>query len=123
MKINYPDFPGFEGIYLEDSFVLGIAENHDELIFEMEFVVLENHPSFTKPEKGESHCYVKGTLYFGKVNETLWKKRSLNTFKDADQEIDLGNIDTLFELDGRYHLEGDWGEIELVAEAPIVNLA
>jgi hypothetical protein len=43
-------------------------------------------------------------------------------YKDANEEIDYGNIDTLIFFDGKYNLCGDWGEIEIISAPPIVEI-
>jgi hypothetical protein len=123
MKKNYQDFFGFDGIYLEDSFVLEIVEKPSEIVFKVEFVILENHPRFTKPIQGESYCFINGTLVFTNVQKAVWKRRTFNKFRDANQEVDFGNIDVLFELKGKYHIEGDWGEVMITADTPSVIFA
>jgi hypothetical protein len=46
----------------------------------------------------------------------------MRPFKDANSEIDYGNIDIFYIEDGVCHLEGAWGAVEVVADSVFVML-
>lgn len=118
MSNNYQFLQGFEDVYLEDSFVLGIHERNNRFIVEGEFALLEGHPHYSKPKKGEAHCYLKGAIEFGNASKVTWHKKGSHVFTDADNEIDLGNIDMFHYEIGKYLLSGDWGEVEIWSDIP-----
>lgn len=111
--IDYAELPSLEGIYLEDSYVLAIAETPTELDFSLLAVLTPDHPAYRDPLPGEHYCYARGTLSFLNASRIEWVRRSTTHFIDAAGEQDLGNIDVL-EVDGTAFLaEGDWGEVRI----------
>jgi hypothetical protein len=52
--VNYSELPGLDGVYLEDSFVLGIEETSNQLVFDLDAVLTPSHPSYAPPNRGES---------------------------------------------------------------------
>ncbi len=120
MSISYEKINGFQNIYLEDSYVLGIEIRYDIVKFYLDFVLTPEHEFYTPPKEGEQYCYKKGIIIFDKVTKIQWSdiKGILST--DTDGSIDYGNIDTFVFNDGLYILDGDWGNMEL--EAQSVNI-
>lgn len=115
---SYYDWEGFAGIYLEDSFVLGICESPNEISFTVEAVLTESHPLYTPPESDEQYCYKKGKIIFQGLKCVKWINRKEAPFSDASGEEDYGNID-VFELSNdKYVLAGDWGGLE-VTSSPV----
>jgi hypothetical protein len=62
--VNYSELPGLDGVYLEDSFVLGIGETSNQLVFDLDAVLTPSHPSYAPPHPGEQYCYRRGELLF-----------------------------------------------------------
>lgn len=116
--MNYYELPEFTGVYLEDSYVLGIDEPPQALIFRVEFVLTESHPDYRPPREGEQYCYVAGSLTFEHPDKIEWLERSQQVYTDASGEEDLGNIDFLVSEDGRWRAGGDWGEVVVHAPRP-----
>ncbi|MDF3136926.1 hypothetical protein, partial [Pseudomonas extremaustralis] len=85
-------------------------------------VLLETHPLFEKPKAGEQYCYRRARILFRETQLILWHKRSALVFTDADDNVDLGNLDT-FTIEGRtYHLTGDWGAVSVRCSTLLVDL-
>ena len=123
MGRNYQELPGFENVLLEDSYVLRIVEEPARLVFELELVLLPGHPRYEPPAPGEAHCYRAAELEFAGIEEASWGKRRFRPFTDARGDVDLGNIDALLETaPGRYHLEGDWGAVDVRSGAPVLRI-
>ena len=93
--IDYEQFPGLDGFYLEDSFVLAITETPSTLIFSLDAVLTPEHPAYRPPRPGEHHCYRSAELLFIDLSKTEWLHRSHRFFTDAAGAKDLGNIDAL----------------------------
>lgn len=113
---NYYEWAGFSNVYLEDSFIIQISESDTELVFDIEFVLTEDHPLFEQPKAAEQYCYRTGKLVFSGVSSVNWKKKSNLRFSDANDEEDYGNIDVLRRIsDEVYEISGDWGDLEVVS--------
>jgi hypothetical protein len=120
--MHYYDEICLANVYLEDSYVLAIEEGASTLSFTMDLVLLETHPLYEKPKAGEQYCYRRARILFRETQLILWHKRSALVFTDADDNVDLGNIDT-FTIEGRtYHLTGDWGAVSVRCGTLLVDL-
>lgn len=62
---DYTEFPDLAGVYLEDSYALGITETPDSLAFTLEAVLTPDHPNYHEPKPGEKYCYVNANLTIG----------------------------------------------------------
>lgn len=114
----YHAMPGFEHAYLEDSYVTEIIESSGRLEFALELVLLEGHPLYTAPAPSEQHCYRPARLVFPDAQQVVWIECHMRPFRDAADQVDYGNIDAVYERDGVYHPEGDWGIVEVASGPP-----
>jgi hypothetical protein len=55
--MRYEDVPGFESLYLEDTFVLDVRVTPSSVVFEVEVVLLQAHRLYSEPSAGERYCY------------------------------------------------------------------
>jgi hypothetical protein len=124
MSEDYSKLPALRDVYLEDSWVLDIRIDPLAVEFRIEFVLTENHPSYSSPRPGQQHCYRAGTLRFDGVRRVCWTSRGAPPATDASGESDFGNIDSFeCEEDHRYTLIGDWGHMVIEASSgPVVAL-
>ena len=121
--MSYDQLPGFEHVYLEDSYVTGIEEQPDRLRFTLEVVLTVGHPLYRPPAPDEQYCYRPGALEFPALRRVTWTARHLRPFRDASGSVDYGNVDVFTARDGVYHLEGDWGSVEVVSGPPRLDLS
>lgn len=121
----YQDLPGLRGYYLEDSYVLAIHLSGYELAFDLEVVLLSDHPEYAAPKPGEQQYYRLGRLSFARPREIRFDRpTALRPTVDPDGSIDLGNVDSLTRSeDGRFAITGDWGSIEVRSEPSVIALA
>lgn len=117
---KYSEWDGFEEVYLEDSFVLEIKESEKQLSFLVELVLTEKHPLYSVPKENEQYCYKNAKIIFKSVRNVKWVEKHFKQFIDAEGEKDYGNIDS-FELTSEgYHLLGDWGEVIINSDPPVL---
>jgi hypothetical protein len=119
---KYYELPGFSDVYLEDSYVLGIAKEPTKLTFLLDLVLRESHPLYTTPQNGQQYCYYPANLEFPNVERLRWVKQHLHSTTDAEGNLDYGNIDALDYINGYYHVEGDWGIVEVQSDPPLIRL-
>jgi hypothetical protein len=118
MSIDYGNFPNLSGVYLEDSYVLGISESPGLVVFHLDAVLTPEHAGYQPPRPGEQYCYANGDLVFPDVTKVVWEKRGRTRYTDASGEKDLGNIDIL-RVDGdALAVEGDWGTVRISGAQP-----
>ena len=121
-EINYFDLTtDLSKVYLEDSYVLGVVENENSITFQMEVVLTERHPFYSSPKPSEQYCYKKGEITFPNTKEVNWILKLFKPSDDSSGEIDYGNIDSFVLEGGKYHLMGEWGEILIESEIPILT--
>jgi hypothetical protein len=117
---EYPDLPGFEHLYLEDSWVLGVGETEDGLTFDVETVLNQDH-QWTPPKPGEVHCHQRLLIAFRRPTSIEWIERFPGPpATDATGQKDYGHIDTFLCDDERYELNGNWGHVVVHGPAPAV---
>ena len=109
---EYFNIEVLKDIYLEDSYVLEIIEQSDKILFKIDFVLCESHPFYKAPKINERYCYHLGEIVFAELEKISWiEKNTENYSYDANNEKDLGNIDSFFYEGNKYFLEGSWGEV------------
>jgi hypothetical protein len=121
--IDYNSFPGLAGVYLEDSYVLGISESSDQLVFHLDAVLTPEHAAYHPPRPGEQYCYQNGSLVFPGVTGVAWLRRNSSHYTDASGEGDLGNIDILTVDGDAVVVEGDWGTVRISGAQPRSELS
>jgi hypothetical protein len=117
-RLNYWQLPGFENIYLEDSYVLSINANTISIKILLEAVLTENHPLYTPALSGEQYCYRQMTVYFPHPQTYDLVLNNISAIADPDGSVDYGNIDDFFMADDKYYLRGEWGELTIVSDPP-----
>ncbi|MGW0572172.1 hypothetical protein [Streptomyces tauricus] len=123
MHDNYPSFPGFENVSLEDSYVLDIAVHPGVLTLELDLLLLPGHLRYGTPLPGERACFRPATVVFSSVRDLHWTGQSvIKPAIDASGSADFGSVDSLARLDASYKIVGDWGEINLQSDAPSLSI-
>jgi hypothetical protein len=118
---DYWNMPGFEGLYLEDSWILEITARPGLLEFVVDLVLLDSHPLFELRSAGEQYCYRRGVIRFDGVSSLRWEKQGAPPATDATGERDYGSVDALRETDDAYVVEGDFGHIAVASPPPSVE--
>jgi hypothetical protein len=90
----YDQLPGLEHLYLEDSYLLGIHEDDDELRFEIEAVLTERHPRYVPRKPDEAYTYLRVAIVFPEPRSVTWIERTMKPIVGRDAEPDYGNIDS-----------------------------
>ncbi len=119
---SYVDLPGFENLYLQDSWVLGLHETEKTFHIDLEAVLTPEHPAWHDRKPGEQHPYRPVRIQFDNVQSVEWMDKHLEPTTDPDGSVDFGNIDS-FEYDGnRYEVQGGWGHVVVITPTkPLVH--
>ena len=64
-------FPGLAGVFLKDSYVLGISEPSGQVAFHLDAVLAPEHSAHHSPRPGEHYCYENGSLVFPDVTRVV----------------------------------------------------
>ncbi|MDT7840978.1 hypothetical protein [Streptomyces justiciae] len=61
---------------------------------------------------------MRARIEFPEVRNLTWTDQGTPPAVDASGETDYGGIDALFRDGPGFHIEGDWGSIDVVSGAP-----
>lgn len=123
--VDWWDMEEFQGVDLNDSWVLSWEETEDNLVFQIEASLWPGHPKYRKPPKSDWTCYRKATLSFPQKRRAdgllpMFKVRS-NT--NPDGSIDYDYIDTLQRNDdGSFLLCGDFAELTIESDELVFHV-
>lgn len=111
-----------EHIFLENSYVLGIAVEPYRIEFRMDFVLTPTHPNYVPPPATEQECYRRGVICIEGFRALAWRASNTRPSIDKDGELDFDCLDEFVMKDGSTLFGGDWGEIEVEGGEMIVRL-
>ncbi|MEU5779463.1 hypothetical protein ABZ819_40045, partial [Streptomyces venezuelae] len=124
MRDNYPKFPGFESVCLEDSYVLDITVQPSVLSLQLDLLLLPGHPEHGASMPGDRACFRRATIVFSAVRDLHWTGQSVvKPAIDASGTLDFGSVDSLVRDEDNYELQGDWGTILLKSSMPSLSIA
>jgi hypothetical protein len=118
---DYWALPGFDQIYLEDSWVLGVTAAPGTVTFDLEVVLREGHPDYVAPGPNQNYCYRRASIRFGGVTALSWTEQGRPPATDSSREIDFGSIDTLTVAEEGHVVEGDFGRMLIRAGLPTIE--
>ena len=82
-----------QGLYLEDSCLLGIAVSGTQLRLNVLFALSGDHPEYRGPIPSEQHCYREGEIrWHGVQMVSSGGERRLSVLTDPDGTLDLGSV-------------------------------
>jgi len=107
--------PVFEGVDLNDSFILGWTHDGGKLAFYIEASIWPASQYYSTPKAGEYTCYRKATLEFVGCMEItgLHPIQLTPSSVDPDGSKDYGNIDSLVALESGFRVVGDFGDVSI----------
>ena len=114
----YDRLPGFEYVYLEDSYVLDIRVADTTVQLDVDAVLLEEHPQYVNPGPNEQYCFARGRITFPSATSVKWIDHR-RPIADASGDVDFGNIDRFCLEDDHYRLDGDWGSLDITGAPPV----
>lgn len=95
------------GLYLEDSYFLGLFVSGATLRVRGLFALTQDHEAYAAPAAGEQHCYREGEVTLTGVRVTEWRAGKPALSSDPDGSMDLGSI-AISEHEGHFQISTDW---------------
>jgi len=113
--MNWTEFKQFDGIDLNDSFVIDWCLVKDNLVLNIEASIWPQSSYYTKPKKDEFTCYRNAKISFVGVKniEGLLPIKSVKPTIDPDGSSDYGNIDSLIKTKVGFCLSGEFGAVKI----------
>jgi len=105
----------FNGIDLNDSFVLAWSSTGNELDITLEASIWPESEYYEKPKNNEYTCYKPAKLRIRNIKNIsgLRSMEQVMSSTDATGEKDYGNIESLEKSDQGFSLEGDFGSVAI----------
>jgi hypothetical protein len=101
----------FDNIAVEQSMLLGVVVDDDQLTLEMDFCLAPDHPDYEAPGEGEACCFHPGMIRFGGIT-------TLNLERAQGEAGQRRFAIRAFAIEGtKFDLECDWGAIHLQARS------
>gem|GEM_PF-1454771 len=115
MIMDWSERSVFEGVDLNDSFILGLTQDGGRLAFYIEASIWPASKYYSTPKAGEYTCYRKAVLEFvGSIEIIGLRPIELTpSSSDPDGSKDYGNIDSLMALDNGFRLTGDFVDVSI----------
>lgn len=121
---TYEYLRGFEGVYLEDSWILAVSAEPEMVKFDIDVVLTESHPAYRPPRAGEQYCYRRAEIRFPEVRKLSWTGQGrVRPAVDASGSTDYGSFDNFVVEDNRYTVEGDFGRMEILSNSPELRIS
>ena len=105
-----------EGIDFQDSFVLDWTLSDAELLFYIEASIWPNSKHYSKPQTTEHTCYKTASIKFVNFESVIGLKDKSDVIisRDANGDIDFGNVDSLLKTRDGFSIVGDFGDVSVI---------
>jgi hypothetical protein len=110
----YDTLPALSAVYLEDSYVLDVVTGDQSVELELDLVLTEQHPAYREPRRSDQYCYRRACISIDNPMSVHWIRRTMRPFRDVTGDVDYGSIDVWRTEGNVNHIEGDWGELEII---------
>ncbi len=109
------------GLYLEDSYFLGIFVSGATVSIRVLFALTMDHEAYARPAPGEHHCYREGEIALTGVRVTEWSTGKPMLLRDPDGSFDLGSIE-ISHREGQYRITTEWFDLFCGSDSFVVTL-
>ncbi len=122
-RIDWTDLREFAGIDLEASYVLSWSVNGELLLLDLDVHLLPDHPFYEAPRPSQKACTRAATVEFPYCESIRTGGGGEDSPDAVVTSLRLGRIDGLTVVaDGQYELRGEFGNVQINAERPLLRL-
>lgn len=108
--------PEYEGVYLEDSYILGLVAEGNNLRLPMEFALTIDHPHYAAPIAGEAHCFRKGSILIEEPKIMEWNAGTPSLARDAAGIFDFGRLELYRAGPTLFRVHTEWFDMTVDAK-------
>lgn len=123
-SVSWRQLREFAGVDLTRSFILSWSVEGDTLCVDVDLFLEPEHPFFEKPRPNEKVCIRPAVIefpYCAAIESNI--PGGDGELVDAVAVLGLGGIDELRRFnDGPYEISGEFGQVRIDAERPILRL-
>lgn len=98
----------FEGTYLEDSYLVGIVAEGQDLRLLMLFALTLEHAAYAAPLPDEAHCFRKGYILIEQPEFIEWHPGTPKLSCDAEGTLDLGSLELYRQGADLFRFHTEW---------------
>lgn len=122
--INWTALREFAGVDLESSYVLSWSLRGESLLLDLDLQLSPTHPFYEKPRPSQKACIRAALLDFPYCSAVRSAQGDVGESPSAVvSRLALGRIAGLAVIaDGRYELRGEFGNVQIDAERPLLRL-
>ena len=122
--INWTELREFAGVDLESSYVLSWSLKGESLLLDLDLQLSPAHPFYEKPRPSQKACIRAALIEFPFCEAIRAENAGVRGApSEVASRLALGRIDGLKVIaDGRYELRGDFGNVQIDAERPLLRL-
>ncbi len=123
---SWKELPLFDGIHLEDSWILSWSKTEEGLAFQVEFSLWPNSPFYETPKANQWTCYKIGKIVFPNLISVdgLKDMEKVKPNIGPDGEKDYGSFDSFcLASDNTYSVTWEQEEILIKSAPPTVVIA
>ena len=115
----------FKAVDLTESFVLSWSTDAESLLIDLDLYLCPDHAFYEKPRPAEKACFRPAFLEFPHCSgiSSGAETDSGQSVPDIAATLGLGAIEGLRRIgEGRYEITGEFGQIVIDAERPLLRL-
>ncbi len=123
-EINWTALREFAGVDLEASYVLSWSMAGELLLLDLDVQLKPDHPIYEVPRPSQKACIRAATIEFPYCESMAVEGRdSEGSLGALVKSLGSGRIDGLSVVaDGQYELRGEFGNVQINAERPLLRL-
>ena len=124
-ETDWRELREFKAVDLTKSFVLSWHTDSDSLLIDLDLYLCPEHAFYEKPRPAEKACFRAAHLEFPNCSRVASGADAEDKQSVANiiPSLRNGSIDSFLRTgEGRYRMTGEFGEIEIHAERPLLKL-
>ena len=122
---DWRDLREFKAVDLTKSFVLSWSTESESLLIDLDLYLCPDHAFYEEPRPAEKACFRPANLEFPYCSliSSGDDSESVQSVADTAARLGHGLIEGLRRVgEGRYEITGEFGQIEIDAERPLLRL-
>ena len=122
---DWTELREFNAVDLTKSFVLSWNTESESLLIDLDLYLCPDHAFYEAPRPAEKACYRPALLEFPYCSDIQsdGKAASDKSVGTVAASLGLGAIEGLRRVgEGRYEITGEFGQVEIGAERPLLRL-
>ncbi len=122
-RISWRQLREFADVDLSKSFVLSWHVESEMLVIDVDLFLEPHHPFYEKPRPAEKICIRPAVIEFPYCDEIQVGDAASTDVVEIAGQLGHGAIDDLsVSGEGRYEINGEFGNVSLNAERPVLKL-